>query len=202
MDSMARIESPATLESYRQRLIEEREGYKTVVSVCGGPGCHAQNCNEIYDVLKNAVEKNGLSGTVKIRKTGCHGFCEMGPLAVIQPAGILYRKITLEDVPAIVEKTLIKGEIIEDLLYSDPDNGKIIKKEAEVPFYAKQERLLMSSNQMIDPTSIEDYIAHGGYRALAKALHEMEPTEIIDEVEKAGLRGRGGAGFPAASTWK
>jgi NADH:ubiquinone oxidoreductase subunit F (NADH-binding)/(2Fe-2S) ferredoxin len=199
---MAKIESAATLESYRNKLIKDLGKYSTVVSVCGGPGCHAQNCNEIYEALKQAVEESGLSKTVKVRKTGCHGFCEMGPLAVIHPSGVFYKELSLEDVPSIVSRTLMKGEIIEELLYPDPDNGRFIEKETEVPFYAQQLRLLMSSNQMIDPCDIEDYIAYGGYSALAKALTEMDPVEIIETVEKAGLRGRGGAGFPAASKWK
>jgi len=199
---MAKIESAATLESYREKLIKDLGKYSTVVSVCGGPGCHAQNCNEIYEALRQAVEESGLNKTVKVRKTGCHGFCEMGPLAVIHPSGVFYKKLSLEDVPSIVSRTLMKGEIIEELLYPDPDNGRFIEKETEVPFYAQQLRLLMSSNQMIDPCDIEDYIAYGGYSALAKALTEMDPVEIIETVEKAGLRGRGGAGFPAASKWK
>jgi len=202
MGRMAKIESAATLESYREKLIKDLGKYSTVVSVCGGPGCHAQNCNEIYEALRQAVEESGLNKTVKVRKTGCHGFCEMGPLAVIHPSGVFYKKLSLEDVPSIVSRTLMKGEIIEELLYPDPDNGRFIEKETEVPFYAQQLRLLMSSNQMIDPCDIEDYIAYGGYSALAKALTEMDPVEIIETVEKAGLRGRGGAGFPAASKWK
>jgi len=199
---MAKIKSPTTLEKYRQEILKKREHYKTVVSVCGGPGCHAQNCNEIYEALKLSIEENGLARSVAIKKTGCHGFCEMGPIVVIQPAGIFYKKISLHDVPTIVEKTLTEGEIVEELLYPDPDNGKAITKESKVPFYAKQKRLLMSEHEFIDPCNIEDYIARGGYSALAKAIFEMEPTEVIDEVEKAGLRGRGGAGFPAASKWK
>ncbi len=190
------------LEEYRNEILRKRERYTRVISLCGGPGCHAQHCNEIYEAVKKAVEKNGSSESVMVRKTGCHGFCEMGPIAVIQPEGIFYCKISLEDVPEIVERTLEKGEAIERLLYSDPESEKAIIKESKVPFYAKQKRLLMSMNEHIDPGNIEDYLAQGGYRALVKALFEMEPLEIIDEVDKAGLRGRGGAGFPAASKWR
>ncbi len=202
MVDMAKIKSPTTLERYRQEILKKHEQFTTTVSVCGGPGCHAQNCKEIYEALKQSIEENGLSESVAIKKTGCHGFCEMGPLAVIQPAGIFYKKISLNDIPAILNRTLMEGKLVEELLYTDPDNGKAITKEAKVPFYAKQKRLLMGTHEFVDPCNIEDYIAQGGYSALAKALFEMEPTQIIDEVDKAGLRGRGGAGFLAANKWK
>jgi len=199
---MAKIKSPAMLEEYRNEILRKRKYYFRTISLCGGPGCHAQHCDEIYEAVKKAVEENGLSENVEVKKTGCHGFCEMGPIAVIQPEGIFYKKISLDDVSDIVNRTLGKGELIKELLYPDPENGKPITKESRVPFYAKQKRLLMSMNEYIDPCKIEDYIAQGGYSALCKALFEMEPMEIIEEVDKAGLRGRGGAGFPTASKWR
>jgi NADH-quinone oxidoreductase subunit F len=139
---------------------------------------------------------------VGVRATGCFGFCEQGPLVVIHPQKIFYQQVKLSDVPDIVTKTVAKGEIIEKLLYRDPISGERILKEEDVPFYKKQKRLIFGSNGLIDPTRIEDYLAIGGYSALAKALSEMSPEGIISEIKKAGLRGRGGGGFLAGAKWE
>jgi NADH:ubiquinone oxidoreductase subunit F (NADH-binding)/(2Fe-2S) ferredoxin/NAD-dependent dihydropyrimidine dehydrogenase PreA subunit len=202
MGSMTRIESPALLENYREALIEKRGQYTTTVSVCGGTGCHAQECGAVYEALKAKIAESDLAESVQLKMTGCHGFCEMGPLMVIKPSGVFYKKVKPEDVELIIEKTLLNNEIVDELLYVDPTNGDKIVSEDAIPFYEKQKRVLMGMNGIIDPCSIEDYIAQGGYTAAVKALFEMQPTEVIDNVEKAGLRGRGGAGFPTASKWK
>jgi NADH-quinone oxidoreductase subunit F len=133
--------------------------------------------------------------------TGCHGFCEKGPLVVIYPQGIMYTHVKVEDVPEIVQKTLIGGETVERLLYADPHTGQYIHTEHDVPFYQKQKRLVLNLNGRIDPTRIEDYVALGGYTALAKALTRMQPKDVIAEVKASGLRGRGGAGFPTGLKW-
>jgi len=199
---MPRIESPSLLESYRDSLLKERGGYSVSVSLCGGTGCHAHNCGAVFEAFKAALEKKELTDTVELKMTGCHGFCEMGPLMVIQPAGIFYKKVSPDDIEVIIEKSILGDEIIPGLVYQDPADGRPIELEIDIPFYRKQKRILMGMNGKIDPCNIDDYIAQGGYTALVKALFEMKPVEIIDEVEKAGLRGRGGAGFSAANKWR
>lgn len=199
---MAVIDSPTALEQYRKRLLESRAGYKATIAVCGGTGCRAHGCGAIYEETQRTLKELGLTETVEIRYTGCHGFCEMGPLMVIKPQGIFYAHIDPEDVRKIVERTVVAGVIIPELAYQDPVSGKTYYYEHEVPFYSKQVRLLLGMNENVDPCSIDDYIAQGGYTALIKALFQMSPEEIIAEVEKAGLRGRGGAGFPTADKWK
>ena len=134
--------------------------------------------------------------------TGCHGFCEKGPLVVIHPQKILYQRVKPEDAPKIFEETILRGKILESLLYEHPTTGEKITHEDDVPFYKKQMRIIFGNNGSIDPTQIEDYLAVGGYRALAKALSSMHPDQIIQEVKKANLRGRGGGGFPAGLKWE
>jgi len=134
--------------------------------------------------------------------TGCHGFCERGPLLVINPQKLLYQKVQVEDVPEILSETMEKGNVIDRLLYVNPVTGEKIVHEDEVPFYKHQERIIFGKNGSIDPTSIEDYIAIGGYRALVKALFHMAPEEIIESVKRSGLRGRGGGGFPTGLKWE
>ena len=153
------------------------------------------------DTLKEEIANRNLDDRVYVRESGRHGFSERGPMAVIHPQKIFYQKIKLEDVPDIIEKTILKGEVIDRLLYKDPVTKAKIAKEDEVPFYKKQMRLVFGMNGLIEPTSIEDYLAIGGYSALAKALHQMQPQAVIDEVIAANLRGRGGGGFPTGWKW-
>lgn len=197
-----RIESPAALEEYRSQVKERKSKFSHVVSVCGGTGCQAFDCIAVYDALVEAVRDLGLMETTEIKLTGCHGFCEMGPLMFFQPSGAFYTKVNPKDVRKIVEKTLVEGGMLEELLYLDPVSKKHIFHRDEVPFYKKQHRLLLERNPFIRPREIDDYIAIDGYRALAKALFEMSPEEVIDAIERAGLRGRGGAGFPTARKWR
>jgi len=154
----------------------------------------------VINALQTEIDRNGIAADV--RMTGCHGFCEQGPVMVIQPQGIFYKSVKLEDVHDIIHKTVVRDEIIERLLYTDPITGQKIAYEHEVPFYARQTRHLLNLNGLINPTSIEDYFAIGGYEALATALDRMSPEEVIEEVGNAGLRGRGGAGFPTGLKWK
>jgi (2Fe-2S) ferredoxin len=148
------------------------------------------------------LSKRRLQSKVDVRRTGCHGFCERGPLVVIYPQKILYQKVKPEDASTIFQETVLKGKILENLLYEHPTTGEKIVAEEDVPFYKKQMRIIFGDNGSIDPTQIEDYIAVGGYRALAKALFSMAPDQIISEVKKANLRGRGGGGFPAGLKWE
>ena len=198
---MAKLKSLAELETLRKAITAKRDPKKTVITVCNGTGCHAHGCIAVTAAFQEEVAKSKLGSKVDVRATGCHGFCERGPLVVIKPQDIFYQRVRVKDVPEILAETIGKGNIIERMLYTDRQSGKKITYEHDVPFYKLQKRLVFGNNGLIDPTSIEDYLAVDGYAALAKAL-KMTPEEIIGEVKKAGLRGRGGGGFPTANKWE
>ncbi len=195
------ISSTAELEELRESLSAARGVQTAVVSICAGSGCRALGAEELIAAFGNRLEEAGLSDAVRIQSNGCHGFCERGLLVVIRPQGILYQGVKPGDVAEIIETTIGKGEIVERLVYVDPHSGEPIALEKDIPFYARQERLLMSRNAHLDPNSIEDYIAAGGYQSLAKVLAAKDPEAVIGEIRRAGLRGRGGAGFHAARKW-
>jgi len=197
-----RLNSVAALEALRKAIVASRDPDKPCVTVCGGTGCHSFGSEGVSDAFKKEIKKSKLDGKVEVKVTGCHGFCEKGPLVVIKPKDIFYQKVKAEDVPEIVAETVVGGNIIDRLLYTDPDTGKKVTHEPEVPFYQKQKRLVFGNNGLIDPTSIEDYIAVGGYAALGKVFSGMTPEGVIAKVRKAGLRGRGGGGFPTGDKWQ
>ena len=170
--------------------------------VCGGTGCQASRSLAVIDAIKNELAKQGFEDSVHVRTTGCHGFCEQGPLVVIEPRNIFYCHVRPEDASDIVCQTIIGGEIVDRLLYIDPVSGKKIETENEIPFYCQQQRHLLSQNRHVDPCSIEDYIAVGGYSSLAKALFEISPESVVKEIKASGLRGRGGGGFPTGRKWE
>jgi len=196
-----KLKSPEELEALRKSLTGKRDPEKAVITVCNGTGCHAHGCRAVTAAFEEEVKKQDLSAKIDVRATGCHGFCERGPLVVIKPQDIFYQRVRVKDVPEILTETVAKGNTIERLLYTDRQSGKKITYEHDVPFYKLQKRLVFGNNGLIDPTSIDDYLAVGGYAALARAL-KMAPEKIIDEVKKAGLRGRGGGGFPAGNKWE
>ncbi len=198
---MNRLNAPADLERYRDAVKEKKRRYGKSISVCGGPGCHAQGCGAIFERFREEIAARGLQDSVEVRLSGCHGFCEMGPIAVIEPGEVFYGKVGTDDVSRIVEASIIGGGLVEDLLYRDAQNGGRSVRESDVPFYAGQKRLLMAGNKLINPLDIEDFIAQGGYAALVRALFDLEPEQIIEEVARSGLRGRGGAGFPVSVKW-
>jgi NADH-quinone oxidoreductase subunit F len=154
------------------------------------------------EAFRQEIERQDLKTSIDFRSTGCHGFCEKGPIVVIRPEEICYLQVTPEDVPEIISQTIKEKNILDRLLYTDPATGEKITRESDIPFYKNQERIVFGPNRTIDPTSIEDYLAIGGYRALAKALFEMTPEQVIKEVKTAKLRGRGGAGFPTGVKWE
>ncbi|MBN1317856.1 MAG: FAD-dependent oxidoreductase [Anaerolineales bacterium] len=195
-----RLNSPSNLEERRKAILASRDPNRTCITVCGGTGCRVYGSEKVINALHTEINKNGIEADV--RMTGCHGFCEQGPVMVIHPQGIFYKSVKVEDVPEIIHKTVEKDEIIERLLYSDPITGEKIVYERDVPFYARQTRHLLNLNGLIDPTSIDDYIAIDGYRALSKVLERMSPQDVIEEVTKASIRGRGGAGFPTGVKWQ
>lgn len=194
-----RISSPQELEKFQKSLLQKDSTPQ--LRVCLGSGCRASGGERVITAFREEIENQGLGSKIEIKETGCHGFCEKGPL-VIAPPDIFYQTVKPEDVEEIVRETLINGKIIERLLYVDPLTNERIVQEDEVPFYKKQMRHVLAYNGRIDPNSIEDYIAVDGYSALAKALHGLTPEEVIDEVKRAGLRGRGGAGFPTGVKWE
>jgi len=198
---MSRLESQKALESLRTKLQKQRDPKRPVISLCAGSGCGAYGTDEVKDALDKEISQNGLKDKVEVKVTGCHGFCEKGPIMVIHPEGTFYSQVKAEDVPEIVAETFVKKELVERLLYKDPVSKQRIAKEADVPFYSHQYRLIFGNNGFIDPTMIDDYIAMEGYSALPKAIFDLSPEEIIDTVKKSGLRGRGGGGFPTGIKW-
>lgn len=173
---------------------------KRKVLVCAGTGCTSSGAYKIFDMLNQEIQRQGFSEEVFAIATGCQGFCEKGPTIVIEPSKTLYTLVKPEDIPEIVEKEFSKGERVERLLYVDPLTGQHAETMPEIPFFAKQERIVLKNCGLIDPTRIEDYVRNEGYEGLAKAL-EMTPDEVIEEVKRSGLRGRGGAGFSTGLKW-
>jgi len=197
-----RLNSPRDLERLRQHILAARDPNRPTISVCGGTGCRVYGSEKVIEAFHKKIGRPGLDAGIGFRVTGCHGFCEKGPLVVIQPEGVFYQKVQPKDVPEILTETIGAGRIIERLLYIDPVTGERSTHEHDVPFYARQMRLVLDQNGQIDPMNIEDYIALGGYTALSKALNSMTPDTIIDAVIQSGLRGRGGAGFPTGVKWR
>jgi NADH-quinone oxidoreductase subunit F len=199
---MPRIDSPADLEKLRKGILSKRDADRPCITLCSGSACHATGSGKVAESIEEEIKKQGLRDKVDFRKTGCHGFCERGPIIVIHPEEICYFQITPEDVPEIISQTIKEKKVIERLLYTDPDTNEKIIHESEIPFYKNQERLVFGFNGSIDPKSIDDYLAIGGYSALAKALSGMPPEQVLAEVKKSNLRGRGGGGFPAGRKWE
>jgi NADH-quinone oxidoreductase subunit F len=171
------------------------------ILVCAGTGCASSGALPIIDILKEEIKRQGLEDTVSIVGTGCQGFCEKGPTLVIEPQHILYTRVTCEDIAEIVAEDIMKGERVERLLLLDTETQKPISKMSDIRFFAKQHRIVLKNCGVIDPQRLEDYTARDGYKAFEKVLKEMKPNDVIEEVKKSGLRGRGGAGFPTGLKW-
>ena len=176
--------------------------YRSHVLICGGTGCTSSKSKEIKKELELELKRLGLENEVQIVMTGCFGLCEAGPIVIIYPEGTFYSKVQVSDAKRIAEEHLLKGRIIKDLLYKEAIKEGEIKSVNEVEFYAKQTRLALRNCGQINPENIDEYIAHDGYQALAKALTEMKPEDVINEVKKSGLRGRGGGGFTTGLKWE
>ena len=198
---MNKLQNPGELEKLKRTIQDGRDPKKPIITICGGTGCKASGCDDIIGIFKNEIEKQNLGNKVDIRITGCHGFCEKGPLVVIHPKKICYPRVKGEDVSRIISETVMNDTVIDELLYVDPISGEKITYEYDIPFYKKQTRTIFGSNGHIDPTSIEDYIAIGGYSALSKTLSNMTPGSVIEEIKSSGLRGRGGGGFSTGRKW-
>lgn len=206
---MQKIESVDKLEQVRQDARAAISGSKCRILICAGTGCLAGGSGEIYEKMCRLTGSSPdvevefgseiAHEGVEVKKSGCHGFCEMGPLMRIEPMGILYTKVSVDDCEAIYERTIKKGDVIRHLLYKQ--DGIEHQKQDEIPFYKKQTRLVLENCGHIDAENIEEYIAHGGYEALSKALFQMRPEDVVQEVLDSNLRGRGGGGFQTGYKW-
>ena len=197
---MARLSSREELETLRTEIVSKHDPNRKAIAVCAGTGCVAYGSVKLTDAFRAEAKERGMD--VEIRATGCHGFCERGPLVVVYPQKIFYQRVQIKDVGDILDKTVGEGEVLDHLLYDDPVTGEKYTYEEDVPFYKYQNRLILGNNGRIDPTNIEDYLGIGGYAGLAKALFDMGQDKVLDEVLEAKLRGRGGGGFEAGWKWK
>jgi NADH:ubiquinone oxidoreductase subunit F (NADH-binding)/(2Fe-2S) ferredoxin len=197
-----RYKSISELQTFRQSLKKSRDENKLCITICAGTGCQATGASEVVEKFKQEILDQDLSGKIEVRASGCHGFCERGPLVVIRPEMICYTNVEATDVSQILSDTVRGGKVIDRLLYQDPLTKEKIIHEQDIPFYKFQHRIVFGSNGEIDPTQIDDYIAIGGYQALDKVLSERTPEEVIETIKKSGLRGRGGGGFPTGAKWE
>ncbi len=198
---LTRLSSPEELENLRRDILSRRDHTRPIITVCAGTGCQTYGAGDVYQAIVEEVKKQGLETKLEVKATGCHGFCEKGVVVVIHPEEICYVKVTTADAPELVGAAA-KKILVERLLYVDPVTGQRIAREPDIPFYKNQTRIVFGNNKRIDPKNIEDYIALGGYGALGKALRQMSPEQVLEEVKKADLRGRGGGGFPAGKKWE
>ncbi|MFI3170268.1 MAG: NADH-quinone oxidoreductase subunit NuoF [Faecalibacterium sp.] len=176
--------------------------YRSHVLVCGGTGCTSSGSHDIIDALTDEVFKLGLEHEISIVQTGCHGLCALGPIMIVYPDACFYSMVKVEDIPEIVSEHLLKGRIVERLLYKETVTTNGIKALADTDFYKKQHRIALRNCGVVNPEVIEEYIGTGGYQALGKVLTEMSPEQVIQTITDSGLRGRGGGGFPTGIKWK
>jgi len=198
---MPRLNNISKLEALRKNLQKKMKSFHTTMIICNGTCTQAAGSLDVIKSIKKELTRHGLEKDVHVRLTGCHGFCEHEPIIVFEPGNLFYCHVTAEDAKELIAKTVLKGEVIERLLYEDPLTHKKFRTEEEIPFYKAQDRQLLSLNKFVDPCSIEDYISRGGYGALAKTLTGIAPETVIEEVRESGLRGRGGGGFSTGRKW-
>jgi NADH:ubiquinone oxidoreductase subunit F (NADH-binding)/(2Fe-2S) ferredoxin/Pyruvate/2-oxoacid:ferredoxin oxidoreductase delta subunit len=176
--------------------------YRLDLLVCAGTGCVSNNSFKVKAALERELQKHDLQDEIRVVTTGCNGFCANGPIVVVKPDGIFYQMLTEEDIPHLVEEHFLKGRPVEKLMYKPAKDEAAIPRMSEIPFFGKQQLIALANRGLVDPENIDEYIALGGYQALAKALTEMTPEGIIQEIKDSGLRGRGGAGFPTGRKWE
>ncbi len=204
---MERISTAAALDesiAKYSKAFEDKlsgKGGKRAVLICGGTGCIANGSDDLVKEFERLIKENGLNARVTCNHVGCFGFCSQGPFVKIFPEDTLYRKVTLKDVKRIVEEDLIGGNIVEDLLYVDPVTHEKVARQDDINFYKKQKRISLHGCSLINPDFLEEALGYDGFKALKKVLTEMKPEEVIAEVTKSGLRGRGGAGFLTGKKW-
>lgn len=199
---MKKIQNIKDLFTLRAKIKKQKLSKKIQIVISNGTCGQARSSEKIVQAFLKEVKKHNLQKKVEISATGCHGFCEVEPNIIIYPKGIFYQRLKPQDVKVIISETILKKKIIHDFLYSDPITNKKIIYEKEIPFYIKQQRIVSGNNVYVDPTSIDDYLAIGGYKALIKVLYEKTPDQAIDIIKNSGLRGRGGAGFPTGDKWE
>ncbi|MDM8523185.1 NADH-quinone oxidoreductase subunit NuoF [Desulfococcaceae bacterium HSG8] len=175
---------------------------RTQLMLCGGTGCHSTGTPAVREALEKEIEQQGLSEEVQVVETGCNGFCAVGPVMLVQPDGIFYQKLDPKDIPYLVEEHFLKGRPVKKFFYKEPDSKETIPGMNDIPFFAHQQLRVMRNKGLIDPEVIDDYIARDGYFGAAKALQEMTPEQIVEEVKTSQIRGRGGAGFPTGIKWE
>jgi len=198
---MPNITTPHELTDLRSRLSADAGKVTHTLAICNGTGCQASRSTPVVEALNEQLSEQGLKEKIRIRVTGCQGFCEQGPVVVVEPGDTFYCRVAPEDAAELVS-SVSRGEVVERLLYQDPVSQERMRTESDIPFFRSQERILLGQNRQVDPCSIEDYIATGGYQALAKVLAGMEPESVIEEIKASGLRGRGGAGYPTGRKWE
>jgi len=199
---MARLTSMQDLAVLRDEIKAKKDNKAKEVAICTGTGCLGLGAAKVYKAFQTEILKRSLQGDIRVKETGCPGFCQRGTIAVVTPPGVYYLGVQPSDVVEIIEETLLSGKLVDRLLYSDPMTGKKAVREEDIPFYRHQSRLLIKNNIKIDPKDISDYIKLGGYEALARILSGMTPQQVIDEIKRSGLRGRGGGGFPTGQKWQ
>ena len=204
------LKNKEELQALRNQVKDRMDAEQKRIIVCAGAGCVSKGALKIYDKFAEIMKAKGVnfslelqkephSDSVRLKESGCHGFCEIGPLVRIEPQGWLYVKVKVEDCEDIIEQTIIGGKCVDRLAYTE--NGEVYREQKEIPFYKKQTRLILDNCDKIDATSIEEYLATGGYTALEKVLFDMDAESVINEISESGLRGRGGGGFPAGRKW-
>ncbi len=174
---------------------------RSEIRICAGTACHASGRPAVTAAFRDEIAARGLDGTHRLIETGCHGFCEQGPIVVLWPAGVFYPHVRPEDVPKIVEASVVGDGVYQPRLYKDPASKQRVAREKDIPFYVGQRRRVLALNGRIDPYSIDDYLGHGGYEALARVLTDDDPEDVIETITESGLRGRGGAGFKTGTKW-
>ncbi len=199
---MPKLTSVAQLEEYRRELSARLDPQQPVVLVCGGAACLNLGSDAVAAAFRTELARQGLAAKVVLKDSGCQGLCAKGPRVLLRPQGITYQQVRPEDVGDIVSETLGKGRILDRLAYQAPDGGAIMAHKSKIPFYQEQFPLVTRHLDLIDPESLDDYLAQGGYDSLARVLREMSPGAVVEAVDRSGLRGRGGAGFPTGRKWQ
>ncbi len=199
---MPRLDSPAALEALRKRLMAARAFWPIRLILSSGTCGQASGSLAVLAALRRRLDQPDLRDSVHVRVTGCHGFCEQEPLLILDPLDVIYCRVTPQDIEEIVSQSVVEGRVVERLLYVDPVSGARVRREADLPFFAKQDRVLIGQNRWVDPCNLGDYIAAGGYSALAAVLSMFTPARVIDEIKVSGLRGRGGGGYPTGRKWE
>ncbi|PKN45048.1 MAG: NADH-quinone oxidoreductase subunit F, partial [Deltaproteobacteria bacterium HGW-Deltaproteobacteria-20] len=206
MDTHLRYDSVEAFRSHVASLFESPEAKKRRVLVCCGTGCMAGGAKQVVEAMHEQLQAIDPAKKAELnlvmKRTGCHGFCEKGPLVVLMPQGLFYKNVKPKDVEAIVQESILGDGVIERLLYVEPSTGKPVQKYGDIEFYAKQTRVAMRNIGLIDPANLDDYLLRGGYAALVKALTTMTPEDVMKEVADSKLRGRGGGGFDAGRKWR